>query len=926
MTELIQAGSAHVVQDGLQAGCFMWTYVQPAQPRHVALKSGPVVSSSAEASMAADLSLYLNTNGVAYDDILIVTFFKEQVGLLHDELGKLKCSVDINLTGPAPVSYPTFTHLIVSCVSEELLNKHLLEGNFSHLLSAAAKAHSTVVFLASTKLVRLANPPVPSNKKETMWKEGWKTAIQTLKRAAFCVSGTEEEITTVMSSELPLCCPRHPTVREEAEHGEGFPQSFCPYPCLARYDGCTVANHVCVKSCHTGSHEKCLYGSNNRLPCGHINKAVCSDPADCGNATVVDLPCSHQEVIGWDDLRRCVRYKEVKHKLTVPCGKDASTLTCTADTVIECGVCGADRVVQCCDREVLKDQECQFCFALKEAIWKKLKAAEIQAREEERLKKEQASLQLRLSQVEASKKGIFVEGQRVAVVNAEYAQPPEGYQFVFGDRTWLASGWKPPYGTQGIIRKRTNHPEDFASLVYLIESQGQEFFIMMGKGLQLHNVVAELQNSQHNVLMITAPEAPELVPGEWRIYTPEIGRDGPGIYEPQDFKDTADIIQVGGTERFYTDKSLPPAGRAFYVEKKLKHPDGSNVTVYLMTDVGRGTGSATKYMLAGPSVFRKPLQKGQKVLVTSPSRLTKSRPFHMFFREIPSLQWYDGPVHANDSGVVSNIMNDGSDPRCYYYIVKMDVRGVYAVFHYKGIELDEEAERMRKEDSMMFEKLDRMTQEEWDGEKETAKEVYKKQRESNARHKEEAAATLNAIRISKAKGEKKLTAAEKSQRDTEMNRQREESQIKRKRLDREEENRNERDISSMKRRRIEKSKEAPVGWEDGKEDEGTTVTAPAAASSTVPALPPLSSEYTPAAYNPYGDPPTQAAPTTPPAQTMIHSAYPQPYPHPYHHPQQSPYYYHHYHHHYAAATPSPGPQQQLPQNHPYNQYKPPQYK
>eukprot|EP01059_Diplonema_ambulator_P035319 TRINITY_DN8266_c0_g1_i2.p1 TRINITY_DN8266_c0_g1~~TRINITY_DN8266_c0_g1_i2.p1 ORF type:complete len:920 (+),score=174.63 TRINITY_DN8266_c0_g1_i2:462-3221(+) len=881
---LLGAGSKHEASDGLQSGCFMWTYVRQSR------EAGK--SSDAEAGMAADLALYLNTNGVEYDDILIVTFYKEQIDLLNKKLEHTKSAVDIHLTTPTPTAYPAFTHLIISIVSEDLLNHHLLEGNLSHLLMVAAQARATVVFLAPTIFVRTADPSHQPDKKETMWKEGWRGSIKRLKQHSFVVSGTKERITNIVSNELPLCCPRHPSVREEAEQGEGFPTNFCPYPCLSRFDECNTSNHVCVRTCHRGSHEKCIYGSNRRLPCGHMNKSLCSEPPDCGNSTTIDLECSHKEVVGWDELRLCIRYKEVKHKMVVPCGKDPKDMKCTTDTIIECGICGADRVVPCCDREEVKDQECPFCFAMKKAIWKKLKAAEIEAREAERVKKDQASLQLRLSQVEAAKKGIFVEGQRVAVTNADYAQSPEHFQTVFGDRTWLASGFKPPHGTQGIIRKRTSHPEDLGTLVYLVETQGQEFFIMVGKGLILHNVVAELQNAQHNVLMITAPEAPDLVPGEWRIYTPELRKDSPTIFNPTDFKDVADVIKIGGVDRFYTESNPPPSGRVFHVEKRMKHPDGSNVTVYLLSDIGRGTGSATMYVLSGPSVFRKPLQKGQKVLVTGPARLTKSRPFHMFFRDIPAGMWYDGPVHCNDSGVVVNIINDGTDHKCYYYLVKLDVMRMHAVFQYKGIELDEEAERMRRDDSMMFEKLDRMTLEEWDREKETARAVYKKQREANARFKEEAAATLNALHEAKRVKKGGMTAAERSQRDTELNRQREESQVKRKRLDREEEERTERDISTMKKRRVEKSKDSP--WAEPTTD---TTTAPPSAT-TPPVLPPLTDQpYEPAPFNPYGDQP----PTTPPAQQ---------YPYPYY----PPYYYHQY-----SPHPSPGPAAQYP---PYNPYAP----
>eukprot|EP00662_Eupelagonemidae_sp_cell21_P011150 gene11150-8509_t len=99
--------------------------------------------------------------------------------------------------------------------------------------------------------------------------------------------------------------------------------------------------------------------------------------------------------------------------------------------------------------------------------------------------------------------GVFVEGQRVVVRDASHAQHPSDYADVFGERNWIGG---------------THHPKNIALLVYLVEGQGQEYFIMGGRGLALCSAVAELPSGPSNVLLITGSSAPELRPGEWAAW------------------------------------------------------------------------------------------------------------------------------------------------------------------------------------------------------------------------------------------------------------------------------------------------------------------------------------------------------------------------------------------------------------------------
>ena len=115
---------------------------------------------------------------------------------------------------------------------------------------------------------------------------------------------------------LPICCPRHPQVQQSALPGRPFPTHFCPHQCGEFFDGCDDESHVCPKTCHAGSHEKCPFPCSRPLDCGHPCKRKCWQECECLVREDVDVgcshevhpprPCSHPCPYPWEDLMEVV--------------------------------------------------------------------------------------------------------------------------------------------------------------------------------------------------------------------------------------------------------------------------------------------------------------------------------------------------------------------------------------------------------------------------------------------------------------------------------------------------------------------------------------------------------------------------------------------------------------------------------------------
>ncbi|KAJ9448499.1 hypothetical protein DIPPA_31512 [Diplonema papillatum] len=874
------------VEGGLQAPVYWWTHIEPrtAEPP-------PPDSSRNEAAMCEGLVEHLTASGIRPCDIAVATWAKKHADHLRLSFPATthfeSTAVDLpQAADPAPAAEtppPRLKWLVLSTVSAAVLTKPALEGNLAAYLTLAKEAGACVVVLSSTAFVRVIcgeeAPQDPSLGISASWAQKWRAALAALRGASFTVSGTSDVVAGCAGAHLPLCCPRHPSVREEAGGGEPFPAAFCPYPCLAPADNCPQKQqHLCTRPCHAGPHRLCQFPNPIRLACGHTNQANCGEEPNCGNSVVQEMGCSHEEVVGWDEVGLKVKHGVVKHKMRIPCGKAAADVKCDHPTTVVCSTCGADRVVKCFEydrdkNDVTAAGPCLSCLSVRRALFDRLRSIKLAEREERRLAKERESLKTRMHQVEAAKKGIFVEGQRVTVADAAHAQDPAKFLQTFGERAWItgkhaSAPYVPQRGYHGTIRGRSSHPDELSTLVYLIETHGQEYFILSGKGLQLTNVVSEIPISKGAVLRIEGPGREDVSPGDHRVYHRQeaTGADA-SIFDPAVFSAAADAagrsdegsnpVRKHGAAAFYTPERPPPAGAVLRVVSRDRHPDGSNVFVCLLRDVSNGpdtqpgvpppaaggkggkgqpqpqAGTVTKGFLLcqlGPN-FKTPYSFGQKVLIGSPVKRLANAMVQWMFPDIPKEKWCLPTQRAakNDTATIMGMAADPSDRKMVAYLVKLDVKQLYTVFNQKGLELDEEAEKLRKEDTELFAELNNLADQDWLREQETAREAHQRNREAEARHKEQSNATLRALQGAghSADGAEssagKRGAAEQLKKNVEMTRLREEAVRKKRRLDREVDERNATDVEAMRRKRAKKAAESPPPGQaaDGNPAEGS---------------------------------------------------------------------------------------------------------
>eukprot|EP01062_Namystynia_karyoxenos_P035064 TRINITY_DN25694_c0_g1_i1.p1 TRINITY_DN25694_c0_g1~~TRINITY_DN25694_c0_g1_i1.p1 ORF type:complete len:1009 (+),score=284.74 TRINITY_DN25694_c0_g1_i1:83-3028(+) len=817
--------AAVAVPAGLQAAVYMWTHVQrDDDPAGGATAAERLRLSANEAQMGGALAAHLCRCGAAERDVLLLCGTAEQVAATRSAAEAAGCSKELrvlNLASAAPEDLAA-EWVISSCGHPSTLHRRELEAPLVDALILAASRRSGFVFLGSTAFVRTASAAALCDDEPT-WRRGWRAAIQQLQDSSFrCRGPGQELILGRVCLQLPLCCPRHPTVHEEAAVGEGFPAGFCPYPCLQRYAGCTAAAHLCVQRCHAGAHERCPYPSARILPCGHPDRRLCGEPPDCGQARRERMGCCSVRLKGWDPSRFRVVSGVEPHWATIPCGKTKEEVLCTEPVTSICPRCRGDVVTPCHEKKSKSSRECPHCLRAEQEARQEVRAALIRDRAGRRVEQQQRAHQLKLQQADAAQKGIFVDGQKVMVIQPEHEQSPADFEAAFGDRKWMAGPVQA--GTFGTVRGRANHPRDIALLVYLIEAAGQEYCILSGKGLSLCSAVSELPPAHGGVLLITASDASVLRVGEWAAYEPPVGEAAAdGLFPQADFAaaDSAEYAAVraaGGSDRFYGPADPPPRGRLFAVEGRLRHPDGSSVHAALCKDVGKGE-SGGKWLLAREHVFRRPLQKGQKVIVADPARTVHSEAAGVQ-KKHPSVAvgggWFDGSLARNDTGTVvgvTNLARDG-DPEALHYLVRMDIRNKVAVLHSRGVDTDEEGERLRKEDEQLFQSIDRKVAEEMPARIAALRERNEGQRVAEAKLLEETRATRAAAEAAagsgaRSEGGELLSAAQRAEKEAELRRLREDGERKRKRLREGETERCAANLALLKRRRAPTQKDAP---------------------------------------------------------------------------------------------------------------------
>eukprot|EP00756_Hemistasia_phaeocysticola_P054269 Hpha_TRINITY_DN30208_c0_g1::TRINITY_DN30208_c0_g1_i1::g.27190::m.27190 len=623
---------------GLQAAGWVWGHPQPEQPVGLVCEG--------ETSMVLGLCGYLRRNDAGTIWVLAATNpQRDRLTLSLAGVSGVHCfGMDDDLPSEPP------RWVLVCCVRFDFIRQNEYEGQLATVLVAASAAASGLVIIAPNSFVRAASSPSPVAT-ERPWPRGWRGIMTLMRASAYRLPGTDVEAEGRVSEDLPLCCPRHPTSREDASLVEGFPpEGWCTEVCMQEFKRCDAkAVHLCPRPCHPGDHDLCVFPpESTRLPCGHPNRRLCGRPPSCGFAETVKPGCMSVRVAGWDSQRFCVRSEVVRHEVAVPCGKKPGDMRCEFVVETLCPACRGTLHQPCFQRkDKSRKPDCPACIRLESELRQKTRARLASERASKRAQEEQEQQQLRVRQAEAAQRGVFVDGQKVMLLDVKLLQDPGEFETVFGERRWTKE--QPRRGAMGTVRGRGSHPSDPALLVYLVEGKGQEHFLVAGKGLSLCVAVRELPRTQANVLLITAGGAAELSAGTFAVYEPPRGEDGKNaLFDPSPFEGLVELTSRGVKGPWYTPSSPPPRGCAFECVERMRHPDGSNVWGYVCQEAAGGKGH---WLVAKHHALRATYQKGQKVLVLEETAVEPPNKYSAAFPEAGD--WMEGHLKMRDSGTIA---------------------------------------------------------------------------------------------------------------------------------------------------------------------------------------------------------------------------------------------------------------------------------
>lgn len=229
-------------------------------------------------------------------------------------------------------------------------------------------------------------------------------------------AGEEDEIDSILQQQLKIHVVRLLPANEQQQQKQhssggcgGGLYGTCSLACLAKYDGCSVRSHMCLRSCHENEEkddddgdgnahirkeqaeeedeeegggtfstlhvERCPFPCSKKLPCGHDCGLRCGAPAcECtiqDPVVVLERPCGEMCVVGVDSSKN-PQLEFYRHRALVMCdGTDmisksadetasaggggtssgASPLgPCREEVDIECGRCHGRIRCVCCEQ------------------------------------------------------------------------------------------------------------------------------------------------------------------------------------------------------------------------------------------------------------------------------------------------------------------------------------------------------------------------------------------------------------------------------------------------------------------------------------------------------------------------------------------------------------------------------------------------
>ena len=144
-----------------------------------------------------------------------------------------------------------------------------------------------------------------------------------------------------------------------------FPQwnSWCPIPCLRRFEHCAYPEgHICASKCTECclDHNTCPFPCPVVFDCGHVCNGTCGSPCGACEAKIIrENPCGGSEaIVGYDMNMKTVRFGRILHYHEGPCGDTRIPEKCLQNDAKRCARCDGDVDLPCGTEAPKKCAQC----------------------------------------------------------------------------------------------------------------------------------------------------------------------------------------------------------------------------------------------------------------------------------------------------------------------------------------------------------------------------------------------------------------------------------------------------------------------------------------------------------------------------------------------------------------------------------------
>lgn len=273
----------------------------------------------------------------------------------------------------------------------------------------------------------------------------------------------EDKLPHLVGKAIPLCCSAHPNQRK-LDYGTSSITLQCARLCLQPF-GCGQSNHLCKELCHIStllgnlhSRQQCPFRCDKVMqPCGHKCLKECSSRCDCFQIVEVPLPCFHHVALGLDAETGETVYGRVDHIFKGSCANVSSS--CQVEYTSECATCSGPLQVLCYEAQEMhhtlsnRTITCASCQRWTRELRAELLGSLLCEVEQNRKRLRIELVQSLHEQQKAAKRGLFLPGERVEIVDSTKCVAPlfeddfQNVKFLSMDECDFFSKTQGAYGT-----------------------------------------------------------------------------------------------------------------------------------------------------------------------------------------------------------------------------------------------------------------------------------------------------------------------------------------------------------------------------------------------------------------------------------------------------------------------------------------------